>query len=118
VILLKKEFKVPLAILAALLIAYFLRWNYHATKSYDYYVVKWKTDRWTGVNWTEQYTAYGVEEFPSNYSSMSKLQIQNKGVEKDLLTLAWYLLTGLTLVWMLKTNWQIKRREQKPPPPS
>jgi hypothetical protein len=108
---LKKELKVPIMALSMLLFIFFFRWDYQATANYNGQVIKWKTDRWTGQKWTEQYYVNGITETPLYYSNMSKLQIQNRGVEKDLLTLAWFLSFGITSVWLLKRYWKTKRRE-------
>lgn len=56
----KKPWVIPCVLLAALLLAWFFRWDYTASKTLDTAVLKWKTDRWTGQKWLEVH-AIGIQ---------------------------------------------------------
>ena len=57
----KKKWFLPGIILLLLLAAPMFRWEYTATKSIQAYVLKWKTDRWTGQQWYVQYSPTEIE---------------------------------------------------------
>jgi len=50
-----KPWTIPVIILIILIFAWYFRWSYDATKTFDIGSMKWKTDRWTGQKWLEAY---------------------------------------------------------------
>lgn len=57
----------PIVVLAVLFLLMATRWDYNATIIGDDYVIKWKTDRWSGDRWKEVYTSYGgFDETPGD----------------------------------------------------
>lgn len=101
----------PLVLLAVLLLAFCFRWHYDATKTYEWGVIKWKTDRWDNRKWLEVYNAN-----PSSYSSyFVEVPLDRRGhvLEGDLRRSAWLKRNVATAVWFGATVitgiWLVKR---------
>ncbi len=47
---------ISLILLGILVIAWFTRWDYKATKTFSDGIAKWKIDRWTGYCWVEVFS--------------------------------------------------------------
>lgn len=83
---------IPFALLCLLIVLYFNRWDYVAGHSG---VVKYKVDRWTGQHWVEKYrTKYTEKPITPSTTPYKNRQIA---------TGVWVGLTGLTIIWLLRT---------------
>lgn len=91
----KKSWLLPTIVLALLLFAWIFRWDYTATKSQDLYVLKWKTDRWTGQKWQE---IYGPKISNVYIIDSGFLPINNK----TMITI-WFLGVGISSIFLYRS---------------
>jgi len=81
---------------------WYFRWDITATKSNNYAVLKWSTDRWTGQQWLIVYRVNDITERPLPIWSNNNEKIDQKIVaERDKCTLWWQISTGVTSLWFL-----------------
>lgn len=109
----------PLVVLIILLLAFAFRWDYNASKTYDWGVVKWKTDRWDGRKWAEVYevmTSNGqsnsfVYEVPyDREGNLLKGDLRRSAYKKrNLATAVWGTSVIGASIWLILVN----RRQQK-----
>lgn len=107
---------IPAVVLVLLLLAWFVRWDYVASKTYSNGTVMFKVDRWTGYKWVD---FYGVDpsgnlkssEQPA-YDNSKKLNAASKA--RKIATRVWYGLVAADCIWMiiLLVAPAIKRRKE------
>lgn len=93
--------------LGILVIAWFTRWDYKATKTFDDFVVKWKIDRWTGYRWVE---VFSVDSWEKPAYSDQK-QKDNALKYRKIATFVWYGLFGINFIWLI-ISWLLLPKKQ------
>lgn len=105
----KKPWVIPLIILVLFLFAWFFRWDYTATKTFDDGVAKWKKDCWTGQIWIEVYSPQINSEFPMKPYTTSKPYYH-----RVVLTNAWKAIALLDMIWFVFIIIKGNYKHQKP----
>lgn len=108
----KKLWILPCLLLVLLLLAWFFRWDYGASKTYSDGIAKWKIDRWTGQGWMEIYTAKGFSEIPVKPHSTDKPYYY-----KIFATNSWRVSVAIITIWLLyiiQIGSYLKKRKQMP----
>lgn len=92
----RKLWIIPSIILVLLLFAWFFRWDYTVTKTYNDGVAKWKKDCWTGQIWIEVYSLEINSEFPMKPYTTSKPYYH-----RVVVTNAWKVITLFDVIWFI-----------------
>lgn len=111
----KKTLILPCVMTAILVILWFTRWDYGATKSFDTGVVKWKVDKWVNQGWVEVYSVQGYNEVPRQPGTETSADAWQK---RNQLTNYWYgavaiTVFGLVLLWFGPSVLKRKKESKK-----
>jgi len=104
----KNKWILPTILLAILLLAYVFRWDYTVSKSSGSYVLKWKTDRWTGQKWIEQYSPSLTKERP-----MDQTKPEDAWSERIDAANIWNTAVTIDVAWLLYVTWIGPKRRMK-----
>lgn len=92
----KHHWIIPSVILILLVAAMVFRWDYKAVQTKDFYVIKWKIDRWTGQQWTERFTPAGFKETPRSGNIESEEWDKRKLYDN-----VWRVVIGVVIIWLV-----------------
>lgn len=90
-----KRWIVPAIVLAALILAGALRWDYIGEKTTSGGITQWYEDRWTGETWIRYYSSVYKESPITNYGSSIPGKI------KDYTTTAWEISVWASALWLV-----------------
>lgn len=104
----KHHWIMPSVILILLVAAMVFRWDYKAVQTKDFYVIKWKIDRWTGQQWTERFTPTGFKETPRSGNIESEEWDKRKLYDN-----VWRVVIGVVSIWLVISILKTRRTYEK-----
>ena len=108
----RKTWLLPIFITIILMVLWFNRWEYTATKTTNSRVIKWRTDHWSGQIWMETY-------LPKATSSQVIIEPMQPLVSKDPkktetnYTILWVISIGINALWLLVVTPIDKSKEKE-----
>jgi len=108
----RKTWLLPIFITVILIVLWVNRWEYTATKTTNYKIIKWKTDHWTGQVWMETYKIQSFAELADvKIEPMQPLVSKDPKKTETNYTIMWIVSLGINALWLLIVTPIDKKKE-------
>ena len=108
----RKTWLLPISITIILMVLWFNRWEYAATKTTDFRVIKWKTDHWTGQMWMETYLTSSTKPGVKIEPIQPLVSKDPKKTEANY-TMWWIISLGINALWLLVVTPLDSKKKEK-----